>query len=202
MANRSSVVVLLAGLGTLAWPGILQQGAIARPPDAHVATLPRRPGDKPQETSVAVNPRDPLHVIVSYQQAIGEGSDHYPDTRVDGHVAWSTDGGKTWGLGQGMGEEAFRKWFDAAVTFDLHGHAFVAYLVMDNVSMTDREGELVRRSLDGGKTWEKPITLIEHPAKHEPLLDHFPNIVADNNAGSRHAGNLYEVWDRILEVGK
>jgi hypothetical protein len=179
-----------------------QRGALPRPPGAELATVPRQPGDKPQETSVAVNPRDRRNVIVSYQQAIGQGSDHYPDIRVDGHVAWSGDGGKRWSVGIRPGEERFRKWFDASVTFDLHGHAFVAYLVMDNVSMTDREGQLVRRSLDGGRSWEAPITLIEHPANHEPLLDHFPNIVADNNPGSPHAGNIYDVWDRIVEVGK
>ncbi len=34
-------------------------------------TLPRQPGDKPQECSLAVNPRDPRNVIVSL------GRDHF-----------------------------------------------------------------------------------------------------------------------------
>ncbi len=203
LSTRSSFAVLLGlcgGILLLATSG--NRAGPPPPPGAQVTTLPRQRGDKPQESSVAVNPRDRRNVIVSFQQAIGEGSDHYPDTRVDGHVAWSGDGGKTWTIGIPAGDERVRKWFDASVTFDLHGHAFVAYLVMDEVSMTAREGQLMRRSQDGGRTWERPITLIEHPANHEHLLDHFPNIVADNTPGSPHAGNIYEVWDRIVEVGK
>src|SRR5258708_35693114 len=96
----SSFVVLLSLCGSVVLLLAEQRMAVLPPPPgAQVATLPRRPGDKPQETSVAVNPRDPRNVIVSYQQSIGEGSDHYPDLRLDGHVAWSGDGGKTWTVG-------------------------------------------------------------------------------------------------------
>jgi hypothetical protein len=73
---------------------------------------------------------------------------------------------------------------------------------MDEVSDTAREGEFVRRSLDGGRTWEAPVTLIERPGGREPLMEHFPNIVTDNHAASPYAGNVYEVWDRYLADGK
>jgi hypothetical protein len=142
-----------------------------------------------------------LAVLLLASKPPGALHDHYTCLRVDGHVAWSGDGGATWKTGIRPADERFRKWFDAAVAFDLHGHAFVAYLVMDNVSMTDREGQLVRRLLGGGRTWEAPVTLIEHPANHEPLLDHFPNIVADNGASSSRAGTVYVIRDRIVEVG-
>jgi hypothetical protein len=73
---------------------------------------------------------------------------------------------------------------------------------MDEVSDTAREGEFVRRSLDGGRTWEAPVTLIERPGGREPLMEHFPNIVTDNHAASPYAGNVYEIWDRYLADGK
>src|SRR5262245_20584466 len=106
---RSAAVVLtLVSSGALL---LQQQRTLPRPPGAELGTLPRRTGDKPQESSVAVNPRDRRNVIVSYQQSIGEGSDHYPDLRLDGHIAMSRDGGKTWSIGLRPGEEKFRKWF-------------------------------------------------------------------------------------------
>jgi hypothetical protein len=179
-----------------------QGTGLPHPPGSRVATLPRQPEDKPAESSVAVDPRDPKHAIVSYHQAIGEGSDHHPNTRNDGHIAVTTDAGKTWTIAPETTDPRYKKWFDAAVAFDLHGHAFVAYLAMDQVTMTAREGEFVRRSLDGGRTWEKPVDLIALPANHPPKLEHFPNIVPDNNPSSPHVGTIYEVWDRILDIGE
>ncbi len=172
------------------------------PPGGRLETLPRKPGDKPQEAAVAVNPRDPQQVVVSYQHAVGDGTDHHPGVTVNAHVAWSRDGGHTWAIADNTTHKRYRRSLDTTIAFDLHGHAFLAYIGMDKMSFapkTTRHGEFVHRSLDGGRTWEDPITLVEHPETPDgqmPLFEHMPNLVADNHPGSPYAGNLYIVWDR------
>jgi hypothetical protein len=55
----------------------------------------------------------------------------------------------------------------------------------------------VRRSPDGGKTWEKQAEVIkEWPTGHEPNIqfEDEPRIFADNSTNSRYVGNLYVGW--------
>src|SRR5262249_6955095 len=94
--------------------------SLQRPTGVRLIELPRSDGDKPQEPFVAVNPRDPSNVIVSYHQAIGEGSDHHPDVRVEVQIASSKDGGATWSIAD-CTHPGYRVSIDAAVGFDLHG---------------------------------------------------------------------------------
>jgi hypothetical protein len=196
--NKFALTLIL-----LFFPAMTLAQSLTRPPGARLATLPRVVGDKSNETSVAVNPRDPRNVIISYQQPLGEGADHYPGQVLDGHVAWTADGGKTWAVAPGTVHEGYRKSFDTSVTFDLHGHAFVVNLEMDDVVYTGRHGVYVRRSPDGGRSWEGPITLIERPGgQQQSLMEDHPVIVADNGSGSRFAGNLYVVWCRGLDHDK
>src|SRR5687767_122891 len=93
--NRS--VCFAAVLGSLSGAALTvvaqQTKGLPYPPGMRLVTVPRKPGDKPQETSVAVNPRDPRAVVVSYHQAIGAGSDHHYGVPVHAKVAWSADGG-------------------------------------------------------------------------------------------------------------
>src|SRR5207247_838919 len=107
-----AVMLTLLG-GVAAWSGE-RADSLPRPPGLRLATLPRGRADKPNETAAAVNPRDARNAIVSYQQPIGEGADHHPSTILDGHVAWSADGGKTWALAAGTMHEGYRKSFDTS----------------------------------------------------------------------------------------
>ncbi len=173
-----------------------QTSPLPRPPGVRVETLPRKLGDKPQETVVAVNPRDPRNAVVSYHQAVGEGSDHHPNVRVDAHVAWTADGGKTWTVAKNTTHKDYRVSIDTAIAFDLRGHAYLVFIGMNEMSQTTRNGEYLLRSTDGGKTWEPPVTLIENPGGSKPIFEHIPYIVADNDTASPHAGNVYVVWTR------
>ncbi len=162
-----------------------------------MVTLPRRPGDQPQETAVAVNPLDPLNAVVSYQQAVGPGGDHHPDTRVDFHAAWTADGGRTWTVADAT-HPGYRRSLDGSVGFDARGHAYLVYIAMDDLafgSPTTRHGEFVVRSVDGGRTWGAPVALSEHPPTEGGAFDHIPHVCADA------AGNVYVLWTRNLDEG-
>ncbi len=177
--------------------------SLPRPPGGRTVILPRAAADKPQETSVAVNPRDPGQVIVSYHRAIDEGSDHDPDNTVSAHVAWSADGGQTWAIALGTTHKGYRRSLDTSVAFDLHGHAFLVYLALDKISLSTRHGIFVHRSFDGGRSWDSsPTTIVARPEGTKPLLEHFPTTVVDNHPDSPYAGNLYVSWDRILGSNK
>jgi hypothetical protein len=74
--------------------------------------------------------------------------------------------------------------FDKLGTFNYWGHN------------SSRNGLFVRRSLDGGETWETDhIPIIEHPTQPGVPWEDKPYIVADNGKGP-HAGNLYVGWTR------
>ncbi len=204
-----AAAVGLGSFGSVASPPPARQTSdLPRPPGSHVATLPRAPGDKPQETAVAINPRDPRNAVVSYHQSTVTGSDHHPQVSVDAHAAWTADGGRTWTVAANTTHPSYRRSLDVTVAFDLHGHAFLAYIGMDHMRFrspaTTRHGEFVNRSYDGGRTWDTtPVTLIEHPEKSDnPIFEHMPSIIADNDPGSPRAGTWYMLWDRMLANGR
>jgi len=92
---------------------------------------------------------------------------------------------------------------DVSVTFDNQGHAFISYMAFDKLGAfnywalgASRSGLFVRRSLDGGKTWEaNHVPVIEHPSEPGIPFEDKPYIVADTSK-SRYAGNLYVGWTR------
>src|SRR5207249_684462 len=123
------------------------------------------PGNQPNETSVAVNPRDPRQLIVSYQRPFTAAG----VSRFGVYVAWSADGGEKWTVSRGAAPQNYLNSADPSVAFDLHGRAFVAYVAFDKFdnpgqipywarSGVSRAGAFVRRSVDGGRTWEASHT--------------------------------------------
>lgn len=196
-----AAVLVLSGLGDIAFTAQERAGALPRPPGMRLVTLPRETGDKPHETAVAINPRNREHVIVSYHRPTKAGCDHHPDVPVAAHAAVSGDGGQTWTVAEGTTHEDYLRSLAVATDIDRHGHAFLVYIGMDKMAFSQpatRAGEFVQRSLDGGRTWEPPISLVERPESYEEaVFNNMPKIIADNHAGSPHAGNLYVSWDRM-----
>lgn len=161
---------------------------LPKAPQARVFTLTPTPGYF-TEPAIAVNPTNPQQVVGVYQD--------------NAHAAYSQDTGRTWQNAEGVEAKNYRVSGDVSVAFDNQGHAFICYIAFDKLGTFNywahgatRNGIFVRRSLDGGKTWEGDhIPVAEQPSEPGIPFEDKPYIVADNTTG-RYAGNLYIGWTR------
>jgi hypothetical protein len=157
-------------------------------PHAQVFTLTPAPGSF-TEPAVAVNPENPQQVVGVFQDNV--------------HAAYSPDSGHTWHPAEDVAPKTYRVSGDVSVAFDNLGHAFVCYIAFDKLGSFNywargatRNGIFVRRSLDGGKTWEaEHVPVAEQPTEPGIPFEDKPYIVADNTKG-KYAGNLYIGWTR------
>ena len=163
-------------------------------------SLPRAPGARivdvspPEvrgnEPGIAVDPRNPSRIVGVYQGPA--------------RAVYSTDSGRTFTTATGTVPPDWRVAGDVSVTFDDRGAAYLCYLVFDKLGTTSywrhgagRNGIYVRRSADGGATWDKdPVAVRAWYTGNEPAMQYedMPRICADNSSGSRYAGNLYVGW--------
>jgi hypothetical protein len=141
------------------------------------------------EPGIAINLRNPEQVVAVFQD--------------NAHASYSLNGGRDWQAAGGVEPPNYRVSGDVSVTYDLQGHAIICYMAFDKLGTfnywghnASRNGLFVRRSLDGGKTWETDhIPIIEHPTRPGVPWEDKPYIVADNGKGP-YAGNLYVGWTR------
>ena len=169
-------------------PLVLCAQNLPKAPQAQVFTLTPAPGTF-TEPAVAVNPGNPQQVVAVYQD--------------NAHAAYSQDAGHTWVVAEGVEAKNYRVSGDVSVSFDNQGHAIICYIAFDKLGTFNywahgatRNGIFVRRSLDGGKTWEADhIPVVEQPTSPGIPFEDKPYIVADNTK-SRFAGNLYIGWTR------
>jgi hypothetical protein len=179
------LAVLLAAL-TQASPLLGQELPLA--PRAQVIPLTPAPGYF-TEPSIAVNPTNPQQLVQVFQD--------------NAHAAYSRDQGRTWQVVD-VAPKNFRVSGDVSTTFDHQGRAFISYMAFDKLGTFNywahgatRNGIFVRRSLDGGKTWEaEDHAVAEQPSAPGIPFEDKPYIVADTNPKSRFAGNLYVGWTR------
>jgi hypothetical protein len=161
---------------------------LPKAPQAQVFALTPNPGAF-TEPAVAVNPMNPQQVVAVFQDNV--------------HAAYSQDAGHTWQLAENVDPKNYRVSGDVSAAFDNHGHAFVCYIAFDKLGTFNywahgatRNGIFVRRSLDGGKTWEADHSPVaEQPTETGIPFEDKPYIVADNTK-SKYAGNLYVGWTR------
>ena len=161
------------------------ENALAPPPGARVIKLTPSPGQF-TEPSIAVNPTNPQQLVGAFQNTA---------------VAYSRDSGLTWVLAQGAAPPDYKVSGDVSVVYDNQGHAFLCYIAFDKLGTENywahnatRNGIFIRRSLDGGQTWEKDAAaVIAHPSNPGIPFEDKPYIVADTTH-SKYAGNLYVGW--------
>ncbi len=139
------------------------------------------------EPSIAVNANNPSQLVAAYQ--------------TNASVAYSQDGGSSWKTATGTAPKDYRVSGDVSVIYDKHGAAILCYIAFDKLGTMNywahgatRNGIFVRRSLDGGATWEADArTVIAQPTKPGIPFEDKPYIAADNTH-SKYAGNLYIGW--------
>ena len=162
------------------------QPALSPPPRAQIVQVTPIPGPY-TEPSIAVDPNNPQQLLAAYQ--------------VNASIVYSRDGGQRWAMAEGTAPADYRRSGDVSVAYDNQGHAFLCYIAFDKLGTTNywahnatRNGIFVRRTSDGGKTWEKDASVvIAHPTEPNIPFEDKPYIVADTTH-SKYAGNLYVGW--------
>jgi hypothetical protein len=147
------------------------------------------------ESSVAVNPTNPLNMIASAVDYRG------------GSSTWiyiSHDGGKTWeNKNLGKPDPLWRSTNDPSVTFDAEGTAYLMHGGFEQQSMgrefNGGNGIFVARSEDEGKTWKTHIPVIIHTAKQSPdsAFEDKYYVEADISPESKYFGRIYTPWKRV-----
>src|SRR5262249_40003211 len=138
----------------------------------------------------AVNPKNPQQAVAAWQ--------------INASAAYSRDGGQTWQIAAGTAPPNYAVSGDVSLAYDASGHAILCYIAFDKLGTTNywargatRNGIFIRRSLDGGQTWESdPITIIAHDSTPGIPFEDKPWVVADTSS-SPHSGNLYIGWTQF-----
>jgi hypothetical protein len=141
------------------------------------------------EPAIAINQRNPQQVVAAFQN--------------EASVAYSVDGGRHWELASGVRPPNYRVSGDVSVAYDNQGHAIICYMAFDKLGTSNywghnssRNGLFVRRSLDGGRTWEpEHVPIVEHPSAQGVPWEDKPYVISDTTR-SRYAGTLYVGWTR------
>lgn len=108
------------------------------------------------ETSIAINPTNPLNIIGGandYQLGLNPGGHVTESVLSRAHVSF--DGGKTWSEYPLFSNAAYQGTGDPAVAFDAAGNAYYGTLGFRFVGPANAQNPdvLVSSSSDGGKTW-------------------------------------------------
>jgi hypothetical protein len=185
MNVRRAQVPIAIALAASAWTGVNVQSRLQRAPAAHVVTI-TPPGQTGSEPAIAVNPNDP-------NQVVGVGG---------GWAAYSTDGGRTF-IAVQPHTGSSRSGGDPSLAFDDKGNVLLSFLWIQKNGLPSywghgpgANGIFVRRSPDGGKTWDKDaVPVIEWKGDEADIkLEDMPRIWADTQPTSPHRGNLYNAW--------
>lgn len=125
------------------------QTPLAPAPHRHVVSVSSAK-ERGSEPSIAVNPRNPSQVVAVFQPAT---------------VVYSAAGGHTFRNAVLPPVEGWRAGGDVSIAFDNKGQVYLSTLHFEKLGSMSywvhgagKNGIFVRRSGDGGKTWEKMLS--------------------------------------------
>jgi len=196
LESKEPYITMRSHLSRFCLPALFLAAALHAQQPLPVEQLPLVPGKvltiTPQagyrnEPSIAVNAKNPSQIVAAYQ--------------VPATVAFSQDGGGSWKVATGTAPKDYRVSGDVSVIYDKHGAAILCYIAFDKLGTSNywahgatRNGIFVRRSPDGGATWDAEAhAVIAQPTKPGIPFEDKPYIAADNT-NSKYAGNLYVGW--------
>ncbi|HEY2496651.1 MAG TPA: sialidase family protein [Candidatus Angelobacter sp.] len=185
MKTSTLLVVLCA---SLLFPNTMFPQEPPPAPKAHITDITPKPGYF-NEPAIVVDAKNPQRVVAAWQ--------------VPASAAYSQDGGQTWKIAEGTAPRNYRVSGDVSLAYDAAGHAILCYIAFDKLGTTNywaqratRNGIFIRRSLDGGQTWEPDaITIISHESTPDIPFEDKPWVVADTSGV--HPGNLYIGWTQF-----
>jgi hypothetical protein len=189
---RTKVAFILVVVLYVGFVHATDEPALVPAPGRRVISLTPIPG-RFSEPSIAINTVNPKKLVAAFQS--------------NASVGYSTDGGETWNVAEGTAPANYKRSGDVTITYDHQGHAILCFIAFDQLGTwkywahnATRNGVFVRRSLDGGKTWEaNAVPVIEHASQPGIPFEDKPYIVADNQPQSPHLGNLYVGWSQDRE---
>ncbi len=185
-SKRLTLVLVLSLLQGIALAQTENSSApLQSAPNLHIFTVSSL--GRCSEPSIAVNPNNPEEVTGVYQTWAS--------------AAYSGDAGKSWSDPVSIMLKSYRVTGDVSVTYDNKGHAVMCCIAFDKLGTPDywghratRNGIFVKRSLDGGRTWESADIPVDSQATKPGIpFEDKPYIVADNTNG-KYAGSLYVGW--------
>jgi hypothetical protein len=152
------------------------------------------------ETSIAVNPTDPLNLVASandfHYWLSSERTVYFTSLS---RARMSTDGGRTW-TSYAIDYSPYSITADPAVSFDAHGTAYLSalgYVSSQSLFCCTNPDVLVAHSIDGGKTWSKPIRV----AAGKGTLGS-PGIFNDRDSIAAWGdGNAIDTWT-VMNLGQ
>jgi hypothetical protein len=180
--NRLRVLVAIALMAT---PTVVGAAAGAAGGSVVVCSTPRSKAKNVNtdcttdgnnfETTIAVNPTDPKNLVGAAIEIVRPPGGGFGTILTHPHVSF--DGGKSWttyALDYGDGYAAA----DPSVDFDDAGNV---YLATNHSTFDGRNGIVVARSSDGGRTWSAPVDVTTSVQSGRGVFNDHPQLAAFGN---------------------
>ncbi|MDZ4746039.1 MAG: hypothetical protein SGJ05_08565 [bacterium] len=146
------------------------------------------------ESSIAINPTNPLNLIGSAVDYRGTSSTW---------AYYTTDGGKTWSnVNLGKVRTGWASSNDPSVAFDTDGRGYLCYGGFNRtLPQLGENGVFVSITTTGGSTWHKThIPVIQHigPQTADSAFEDKYYVHVDTASASPYRGNVYIPWKRVI----